>query len=117
MEINLTGANIKQINVASGKATMNVFNSEKMADKSFEFNKAVSDVEEAIKVLPTKEQETVKNEIETLKGEVEKTNPDGSIVRTSLSVLDNIVNTISNAPNAAKTIAGLIMIAKTFFGF
>ena len=117
MGIDLSHANIGQLNAASDNATVNVFNSEKMADKLFEFKKAVSDVEETLKDLPAKEQETVKKEIETLKGEVVKTNPDGSIVRTSLSVLDNIVNTISNAPNAVKTIAGLIMIAKTFFGF
>lgn len=116
MGMDFSHANIGQLNAASDGATVYVFNSEKMADKFSEFNKAVADVEETIIDLPAEKQEAVKTEIETLKGEVVKTKPDGNIVRTSLSVLDDIASTINKASAAVKTIAGLIMAAKTFFG-
>lgn len=121
MGIDFSHANIGQVNAASDNATVNVFNTEKVSKTFLEVNKkkfakAVEDVEESIEELPVENQEPIKKEIVILKEEVAKTNPDGSKIRTSLSMLDNIVNTISNAPDAVKTIARLIMIVKAFWG-
>ena len=119
MGIDLSNAKISQAYIASDNAVISVQNYyfKSIKAKSPELANAFKDLETSTSDLPKEQKERIAQEIEVLKGEVVKTEPDRGIAEKSLAVLEQTASLIVNAPVALKSITSLILLAKQFFGF